>query len=38
MKAARMLLVDDLDEQWFPSQEAMGGFDKEGFIARLENQ
>lgn len=38
MKAARMLCVDDLDEQWFPSQEAMGGFDKAGFIARLENQ
>lgn len=38
VKASRMLLCDDLDEQWFPSQEAMGGFDKEGFIARLENQ
>ena len=38
MKAARTLLYDDLDEQWFPSQEVMGGFDKAGFIARLENQ
>ena len=38
MKAARMLLCGDLDEQWFPSQQVMGGFDKEGFIARLDNE
>lgn len=35
IKAGLMLAQEDLEEGWFPSKDAMGATDKEGFVSRM---